>query len=141
MHQMRRTWKHASGRPGLSRCLLAFVSIQITADGGEPSAPLNLFTVPRPQLRSVAQFVSVGANSVRGSSEEFVLRTGKTESTLDSQIQTHQSMNGTALVRQIPTRTSGNSFQRTLDALLPPKAALFNRNPNARRDPLRILEE
>jgi hypothetical protein len=65
------------------------------------------------------------------------------EVSVESRAQQIGAMNGTPLLRPAPRDSSRASSRigRTLDLLLPPGKSLLSKNPNARRDPLRILEE
>jgi hypothetical protein len=69
--------------------------------------------------------------------EEFALQTRSTAPELGLLIQRHAAMNGTAPLRVRPALREGK-FQRTIDLLLPPKATFFQKNPNARRNPLEV---
>ena len=76
---------------------------------------------------------------------EFALESaGAREVSVELRAQQIAAMNGTPLVRSAPSAGSSRApsgVGRVLDLLLPPGKPLLSKNPNARRDPLRILEE
>jgi hypothetical protein len=66
------------------------------------------------------------------------------EISVEARAQQIESMNGTRLLRTMPRASPSGAARgagRALDLLLPRGKALLSKNPNARRDPLRILEE
>ena len=64
------------------------------------------------------------------------------EVSVEVRAQQIEAMNGTPLLRPSPRSSrTPSGISRALDLLLPPGKAMLSKNPNARRDPLRILEE
>jgi hypothetical protein len=76
---------------------------------------------------------------------EFVLETATTmDVSIEARAQQISAMNGTPLVRsapRAPAARASSGIGRALDLLLPAGKPLLSKNPNARRDPLSILEE
>lgn len=115
--------------------------------GAETNLAKGLFIVRVEGLRSSdgkteTKKADAGAGP-KGESEEFVLETPKEQASVELRVQQIETMNGRTMMRSgIGAGSSGRpKVGRALDFLLPKGRTLLSRNPNARRDPLRMLED
>ena len=74
---------------------------------------------------------------------EFTLESETAQGEVEARAQQIQGMNGTPLLRRGsgPGPRAATGAGRALEFLFPRGKPLLSKNPNARRDPLRILEE
>jgi hypothetical protein len=127
---------------------LAFGPLAVWPAEGVPEK--RLFVV---RVEALKPIVQDGKQTVAAKKEgkaeesvtEFTLETSTTaEVWVESRAQQIQAMNGAPLMRIAPgggAPRARSGVAKTLDLLLPRGKPLLSKNPNARRDPLRILEE
>lgn len=115
----------------------------------ETNAPKGLFVVRVETLRTVEQKGEAARKKkdvaeVKSEVEDFAVEQTSSDTSAELRVQQIESMNGGAMMRVGGAgRSSGGprGVGRALDFLLPKGRPLLSRNPNARRDPLRVLEE
>jgi hypothetical protein len=110
---------------------LMLASLLVSPKGAETAPALELFSLPRPQLRSTTP--------VTGSAPQpdFALQTRSATPETEALVQQHAAMNGSSPLRARPA-PHASRYDRTVNWLLKPKAAFFGKNPNARRNPLEV---
>jgi hypothetical protein len=117
--------------------------------GAETNVAKALFVVRVVALRATSEAKSEmtkkdDSAAVKDEREEFVLETPSDDASVEVRVQQIEAMNGGPIMRLGGgAGSSGGSrgVGRALDFLLPKGSSLLSRNPNARRDPLRMLEE
>jgi hypothetical protein len=117
--------------------------------GAETNVAKVLFVVRVEALRSTTEAKSETTKTkdsaaVKDEREEFVLETPSEETSVEVRAQQIEAMNGAPIMRvggKAGTSGGSRGVGRALDFLLPKGSSLLSRNPNARRNPLRMLEE
>jgi len=140
---------------------LSFAAVLIASNHSafpaDPAPTKSLFVVQVQTLRPIAKSEPQPAPKLEGKAETKPDRSGDTDKSdfsiesgiakeipIESRAQQIEAMNGTPLLRSsggARSTSSSSGMKRTIDLLLPPGKSLLSKNPNARRDPLRILEE
>jgi hypothetical protein len=118
--------------------------------GAETNVTKGLFVVRVEGLRATegkAEIVrkkeEVSA-AAKGELEEFVLEIPKSDASVELRVKQIEAMNGGSMMKLgggTGTRGPSMGVGRALDFLLPKGRPLLSRNPHARRDPLRVLED
>lgn len=120
----------------------------VCGSGAETNVARPLFIVRVEALKSTNGIsdatTKADSVAVKEEREEFALETPNDEASVELRAQQIEAMNGTPIMRLGGGASSGGASRgvgRALDFLFPKGQALLSKNPNARRDPLRILEE
>lgn len=115
--------------------------------GAETNVARGLFVLRIEALRSTdakAETKEKENAAAKDEREEFVLETPREETSVELRAQQIEAMNGAPIMRLGGGAGSAGASRgvgRALDFLLPKGRPLLSRNPNARRDPLRVLED
>jgi hypothetical protein len=119
----------------------------VCGSGAETNVTRPLFIVRVEALKStkgISDATKAHSAAVKDEGEEFALETRSEETSVEVRVQQIEAMNGGPIMRLGGgAGSSGGSrgVGRALEFLLPKGSSLLSKNPNARRDPLRILEE
>ena len=115
----------------------------------ETNSAKGLFVVRVEMLRSVEKKDELAVKEKdgikgKGEVEEFAVEQTSSDASAELRAQQFESMNGRAMMKVgsgVGAGGARSGVGRALDFLLPKGRPLLSRNPNARRDPLRVLEE
>ena len=103
----------------------------------------GLKSIPKDEKPAPANKEAATKGEAENPPAEFALESGTAEGAVEARAQQIQGMNGTPLLRRGsgPGPRAATGVGRAFDFLFPRGKPLLSKNPNARRDPLRILEE
>jgi hypothetical protein len=107
--------------------------------------PVTKSQLPQPESKTEPKTDSVIDQADATGKSDFSIESGSSkEIPVESRAQQIEAMNGTPLLRSsggARSTSSSTGMKKTIDLLFPPGKSLLSKNPNARRDPLRILED
>lgn len=104
--------------------------------------PVTKSPLPQPEPKPETRTVGVSDQADAMGNSVFSIESGSAKDIpVESRAQQIEAMNGTPLLRSSGGARPSSGLTRTIDLLLPPGKSLLSKNPNARRDPLRILED